>query len=56
MATQNPAVGTAVGRCTHGTRGGIRRVTETKAFYKTSEFMVLIAAVIGVAIALNKNL
>ena len=53
MATRTETLGA-------GTRrdgvSAVRRVTETKAFYKTSEFIVLLAAVAGVAVALNKNL
>jgi hypothetical protein len=51
MATRTESVGSA-----RGGTSAVRRVTETKAFYKTSEFIVMLAAVIGVAIALNKNL
>jgi hypothetical protein len=56
MTAQNPTVGGTVRRPADRAREGVRRVTETKAFYKTSEFIVLVAAVAGVAIALNKNL
>jgi ABC-type uncharacterized transport system permease subunit len=56
MTVQNPAAGSAVGRAGARAPSHVRRLTETKAFYKTSEFIVMLAAVVGVAIALNKNL
>jgi hypothetical protein len=56
MTVQNPAAGSAVGRAGARAPVNVRRLTETKAFYKTSEFIVMLAAVVGVAIALNKNL
>ena len=56
MTVQNPTAGSAVGRSGARAPASVRRLTETKAFYKTSEFIVMVAAVVGVAIALNKNL
>ena len=56
MTVQNPAAGSAVGRTGARAPAHVRRLTETKAFYKTSEFIVMLAAVVGVAVALNKNL
>ena len=53
MATRTESLGTGTVR---NGASAVRRVTETKAFYKTSEFMVMLAAVIGVAVAMNKNL
>ena len=56
MSVQNPAAGSAVSRSGVRASASVRRVTETKALYKTSELIVMLAAVVGVAIALNKNL
>lgn len=56
MVTQTPAAQRGARESMDGIRTGVRRVTETKAFYKTSEFIVMIAAVAGVLIATNKNL
>jgi hypothetical protein len=56
MATHNPTLDPGLRRPTNGVREGVRRVTETKAFYKTSEFIVMLAAVVGVLVAMNKNL
>jgi hypothetical protein len=51
--TNNPAkVGTSDAPNTNGsTRVATRRGNETKAFYKTTEFMVFIAATAGVLLA-----
>jgi hypothetical protein len=51
--TNNPAkVGTSDAPNTNGsTRVATRRRNETKAFYKTTEFMVFIAATVGVLLA-----
>jgi hypothetical protein len=56
MTTQNPTVDPGLRRPSTVARSGARRVTETKAFYKTSEFIVMLAAVAGVLVAMNKNL
>ncbi|MFC9837415.1 hypothetical protein ACFVKB_26935 [Rhodococcus sp. NPDC127530] len=53
MTSTNPAAHTTTGAVTPGPRAQLdpRRSTETKAAFKTTEFFVYIAAVIGVLIA-----
>jgi hypothetical protein len=51
MTVQNPAAGSAVGRAGARAPSHVRRLTETKAFYKTSEFIIYVLAVIAVLIA-----
>ena len=53
MTSTNPAAHTSTGAVASGPRTALeaRRSTETKAAYKTTEFFVYIAAVIGVLLA-----
>jgi hypothetical protein len=50
MATTAPQSRTSNGRTDGSVNRTQRRFTETKAFYKTSEFMIWLATVIGVLV------